>query len=383
MFINKLLQKLEKGQLILNDKSILKFKLILNIFNKVKKSTIEKIFNYINIDIIEYNIKVYLKIADDSFPQLIESIRQLYIKNHYLFVINKNITETNYNDIQTIKINLKNKSIETVTFDYFIKYLNLEYICSPLINTIFKINKHFELETFLVTDNSWNDGNIFQKESEIIDLRTLIPRYNSHCNFIEIKQLFKTWDNYSYKIIFKFEDNTIKYHILNNPDIKSIKILKPLAYKIKIDYNTFKFNNPSQIIKKKDQSLIICDRLNHMIREIKNDKITTLYGSGNSGFLNGKNRFSDFNWPSDITIDKFENIYVADTLNNSIRKINKYGLVTCIAGINTKRGFQNGLGSKSIFKFPQGIVVDNYNNIYVSDVNNYIRIMQPYIIKII
>jgi DNA-binding beta-propeller fold protein YncE len=65
------------------------------------------------------------------------------------------------------------------------------------------------------------------------------------------------------------------------------------------------------------------------------------------------------------------NLYVADTGNNTIRKITiPAGVVSTLAGNATQRGSADGVGSAALFFNPSGIGVDPAGNIYVADVNN-------------
>lgn len=77
-------------------------------------------------------------------------------------------------------------------------------------------------------------------------------------------------------------------------------------------------------------------------------------------------------------MDKEGNFYVADTYNNTIRKITPAGVVTTVAGAVGQRGIVDGLGGNARFNDPQGIAVDDQNNIYVADRGNQvIRRMSP------
>jgi hypothetical protein len=84
------------------------------------------------------------------------------------------------------------------------------------------------------------------------------------------------------------------------------------------------------------------------------------------------------NTPKGITIDKSGNLYVADTGNNTIRKITAAGAVSTLAGNPDGSGFNNGTGSGALFKSPMGIVVDGEGNIIVADSGNHcIRKVTP------
>jgi sugar lactone lactonase YvrE len=74
-------------------------------------------------------------------------------------------------------------------------------------------------------------------------------------------------------------------------------------------------------------------------------------------------------------VDTAGNIYVADEVNNKIRKITPAGVVTTLAGSGAA-GSANGIGASASFAWPSSIAVDAYGNVYVPD-NNRIRIISP------
>lgn len=112
------------------------------------------------------------------------------------------------------------------------------------------------------------------------------------------------------------------------------------------------------------------DTTNHRIRKIINGgTLVTLAGSGSIGLLDGVGINSYFYNPTAIALDHEENIYVADTGNNAIRRLNRGGGVCTIAGNG-----QSVFDYHVTFNHPTGVAVDKYKNIYVADSgNNLIR----------
>lgn len=83
-----------------------------------------------------------------------------------------------------------------------------------------------------------------------------------------------------------------------------------------------------------------------------------------------------FSSPGGLAIDMQGNIYVADTGNHRIRKMNVLGQVSTLAG--SSAGYRDGLGTEAQFSFPKKIVVDKSGYIYVWDSGNYrIRQISP------
>ncbi len=94
--------------------------------------------------------------------------------------------------------------------------------------------------------------------------------------------------------------------------------------------------------------------------------VTTFAGSSTSGSIDATGTAASFSSPRGITIDSSDNIYVADSGNNKIRKITQAGVVTTIAGSGTS-GSTDGTGTDASFNSPYNLTVDSNGNIYVSD----------------
>ena len=103
-------------------------------------------------------------------------------------------------------------------------------------------------------------------------------------------------------------------------------------------------------------------------------------GSGNVDGVGSTARFSFFLvgggsfevWASvGIAVDGRGNAYLADTGNSTIRKITSGGVVTTLAGSPGQSGSQDGPGGVARFKFPFGLAVDTNDNVYVADTINF------------
>ncbi|WP_207535015.1 NHL repeat-containing protein [Desertivirga arenae] len=100
--------------------------------------------------------------------------------------------------------------------------------------------------------------------------------------------------------------------------------------------------------------------------------VSTYAGTAQSGSRDGQRQVASFNYIKGLAIDKYGNLIVADALNHKIRKINTSGFVTTVAGNGTE-GSMDGPVSIATFYQPEGVTVDRYGNIYVSDQGNKIR----------
>ncbi len=102
--------------------------------------------------------------------------------------------------------------------------------------------------------------------------------------------------------------------------------------------------------------------------------ITTVGGNGTSGFQGdgGAGSAAEFASPFGVALDSSGAIYVADQVNQRIRKIAS-GTVSTVAGngVNSYVG-DGGAATKASLSYPQGVIVDSSGNIYIADTNNYV-----------
>jgi hypothetical protein len=118
--------------------------------------------------------------------------------------------------------------------------------------------------------------------------------------------------------------------------------------------------------------IFVADTSNHTIRKVSpGGAVTTLAGSaGTSGSADGTGTSAQFNAPAGVAVDSSGNVYVADMLNHTIRKITSGGVVTTIAGSAGNAGAADGTGGNARFKEPVGIAVDGAGVLYVADSGN-------------
>jgi len=140
------------------------------------------------------------------------------------------------------------------------------------------------------------------------------------------------------------------------------------------------FDNPSGIAIDASGNLFVADTFSNTIRKITpTGTVTTIAGlAGSSGSADGSIGAARFNLPSGIAIDTTGNLYVADSYNFTIRKITPAGLVTTFAGQTGNPGSADGSGISAQFCFPRGVAVDASGNLFVADSLNYtIRKITP------
>ena len=121
-------------------------------------------------------------------------------------------------------------------------------------------------------------------------------------------------------------------------------------------------------------NIYITDTWNNRIRKVDpNGIITTIAGNGQSGFSGdgGPATQASLAWPRGVAIDPRGNIYISDTDNNRIRKVEPGGTITTIAG-NGQSGFggDGGPATQAGIAWPRGLALDPTGNLYIADVSN-------------
>lgn len=130
------------------------------------------------------------------------------------------------------------------------------------------------------------------------------------------------------------------------------------------------FSRPVDGVYNSQGELFIADSENHAIRYLSGNRVYTFSGSS-KGFSDGSSKTTKFNFPAAIAIDSQDNLYVTDTFNNVIRKIDKHGNSTTLAGVPGKSGFLDGGSDIALFNEPSGIAIDKNGAVYVSDTGNH------------
>lgn len=133
-------------------------------------------------------------------------------------------------------------------------------------------------------------------------------------------------------------------------------------------------NNPQRVSVDGANNIYILDVSNNCVRKIDAvGTITTIAGTGVAGFSGdgGPATSANLYTPYDLVVDGSNNIYIADLWNNRIRKINTSGIITTIAGTGTA-GFSGDGGPATSAKLnrPFGIAVDGSGNVFIADSYN-------------
>jgi sugar lactone lactonase YvrE len=142
-----------------------------------------------------------------------------------------------------------------------------------------------------------------------------------------------------------------------------------------------KFNFPRGIACDGMGNIYVADTLNDTVRKITPAAVvTTIAGSPNNTpqSLDGTGTAARFDYPYGIASDVNGNLWVADTSGQTIRSVTPTGVVTTLSGLAGNAGSNGGTGSVARFNQPASIAVDSSGNLYVADyVNSTIRLISP------
>ncbi len=132
-------------------------------------------------------------------------------------------------------------------------------------------------------------------------------------------------------------------------------------------------NNPRDVAVDAAGNIYIADSNNNRIRKVTPaGVISTVAGTGIEGFSGdgGPATSAQINNPFAVATDAAGNLYIADTSNHRIRKVDTAGMITTVAG--TTQGFSGdgGPATSAQFNRPSDLTFDGAGNLYISDTNN-------------
>jgi len=139
---------------------------------------------------------------------------------------------------------------------------------------------------------------------------------------------------------------------------------------------------PAGLLTDDKGNVYIADRENNVVRKVnRKGIITTIAGNGTAGFSGdgGPATKASLNLPSGLALDSKGNLYISDRSNNRIRMVNPEGIITTYAG-NGKDGYggDSGPALKARIDRPFGLAIDKKDNLYIADRrNNRVRKVTP------
>lgn len=148
-----------------------------------------------------------------------------------------------------------------------------------------------------------------------------------------------------------------------------------------------KLSNPYGVVVDSVQNVFFSDYTNNVVYKVDTAGVMSVVaGNDTAGYKGDGEMATDarLNHPLGIALDRDNNLYIADALNNVIRRVDALtGIITTVAGSGYGAGLlaghgdykgDNGLAIAARLNYPSGIAVDKYNNLYIADAyNNVIR----------
>ncbi|MDO0825995.1 hypothetical protein [Desulfosporosinus nitroreducens] len=140
--------------------------------------------------------------------------------------------------------------------------------------------------------------------------------------------------------------------------------------------NTAQLNGPAGLAIDKDNNIFIAEMHNHVIRKIdaKTRIISTVAGCGSKGFAGDGELaiHAKLNSPLGVFTDKVGNIFIADSLNQRIRKVDaRTGVISTVAGTGDAGYNEDGIQAcEAKLNYPAGVVADSIGNVYFNDFKN-------------
>lgn len=133
-----------------------------------------------------------------------------------------------------------------------------------------------------------------------------------------------------------------------------------------------RFSSPFGVAVSGTGTVYVADTGNDTIRMITPaGVVSTLAGTaGSVGAVDGTGAAARFHYPNGVAVDGSGNVYVADTMNSTIRKITPSGVVITLAGTAGSVGSVDGTGAAARFAYPSGLAVDAGGNVFVADTGN-------------
>ena len=124
-------------------------------------------------------------------------------------------------------------------------------------------------------------------------------------------------------------------------------------------------------------NIYIGDQSAQRIRKVNSAGIiSTIAGNGTAGYSGdgGPATAAELNWPRGTCTDRKGNLYIADYYNNRIRKVDTFGMITTFAGIGgiTTYSGDGGAATLAHLGYPSDVDVDSFGNIYIADYDNFV-----------
>ena len=132
-----------------------------------------------------------------------------------------------------------------------------------------------------------------------------------------------------------------------------------------------RLNRPRGIAVDTAGNLFIADANNHRVRRVDpNGTITTVAGTGDEGYRGdgGLATEARLNEPYAVAVDFRGNVYIADADNRTVRKVDRDGIITTVAGTGPRpRGRRFGVATEVFISRPRALLANHDGELYIAD----------------
>ena len=135
-----------------------------------------------------------------------------------------------------------------------------------------------------------------------------------------------------------------------------------------------RLNEPRGVEFDRAGNLYIADSSSHRVRRVDaTGAIATVAGTGETGYGgdDGPAVHAMLNWPSDMAVDAGGNLYIADTRNHRVRRVDRSGTITTVAGTGWEgHGGDGGPAVEARMYYPDSVAIDRAGNLFIADAWN-------------
>jgi hypothetical protein len=130
-----------------------------------------------------------------------------------------------------------------------------------------------------------------------------------------------------------------------------------------------------------DDTIYVSDSLANRVRKIEGGIITTVAGTGEEAFGGdgGPGTAATLHWPTALELDDDGNLYIVDTFNHAVRRLDVDGTITTVAGTGVEgRDGDGGPAIEAQLKQPFGLAREDDGTLYIADRGNFrVRRVDP------
>ncbi len=133
-----------------------------------------------------------------------------------------------------------------------------------------------------------------------------------------------------------------------------------------------RLNSPTDVAVSLDGICYVADSGNNTVRRVAGGATTTIAGAaGQYGSIEGRADRARFNDPTGVAVAADGSVYIADQYNAIVRRLSTDGIVTTIAGRSGLTGASDGAAAAARFSAPQRIAVAPDGSVYIADAGNH------------